>query len=128
MTTKVSSQSAAKTPAWPSQQGAWTYADYARLPDNGFRYEVILGELYMTPAPGTGHQDVVTSLVSEIYHFSKQHNRGKVYASPIDVKIANLLRGQAYALLDSFGPDEQLRSERLVGFTASVSEICPQQK
>ena len=30
--------------AWvPPPDGAWTYDDYARLPDNGFRYEVIDG-------------------------------------------------------------------------------------
>ena len=31
----------------------WTYEEFARLPDDGNRYEVIAGELYVTPAPGT---------------------------------------------------------------------------
>lgn len=43
--------------AWtPPPDGAWTYDDYARLPDNGFRYEVIDGELVKSPAPLMGHQ------------------------------------------------------------------------
>jgi len=31
--------------SWPPQ-GRWTYEDYLRLPDDGWRYEVIQGELY----------------------------------------------------------------------------------
>lgn len=37
----------------------------------------------------------------------------------------NVLRGQAYALLRSFGADEPIRSEVLTGFSVQVSEICP---
>ena len=182
---------------WPPQQGQWTYADYARLPDNGFRYEVIRGELYMSPAPSTRHQAVVTTLVLELYHFVRQHKLGKVFTSPIDVVISELatpvqpdlifislerldivkkqvvegapdlvvevlspgtvqydrqtkfyayaeagvteywlvdpdtcaidiyvLRGQAYALLGTFGPDDQTQSEVLSDFTVAVSDIC----
>lgn len=47
--TRTQSARAKTTP--PPQQGDWTYADYARLPDNGMRYEVIEGELFIAPAP-----------------------------------------------------------------------------
>lgn len=40
---------------WPPPQGQWTFADYAGLPDNGFRYEVIHGGLYMSPASRPRH-------------------------------------------------------------------------
>ena len=33
-----------------------TYEDYAALPDDGKRYELIDGELYATPSPTTWHQ------------------------------------------------------------------------
>jgi Uma2 family endonuclease len=36
----------------------WTYSEYARLPDDGNRYEVIDGEVCVTPAPGPPHQRV----------------------------------------------------------------------
>ncbi len=40
----------------PAQQTEWT-ADMARaLPDNGKRYEVLDGELFVTPAPSFRHQ------------------------------------------------------------------------
>jgi len=31
--------------------GEWTYSEYARLPDDGNRYEVIDGDVLVTPAP-----------------------------------------------------------------------------
>jgi Uma2 family endonuclease len=37
-------------------QGQWTYADYLALPDDGYRYEIIDGVLYMAPAPIIPHQ------------------------------------------------------------------------
>jgi Uma2 family endonuclease len=33
-----------------------TYQDYLLLPDDGKRYEILDGELYMTPPPATRHQ------------------------------------------------------------------------
>lgn len=36
-----------------------TYADYAALPDDDVRRELIEGEVFPTPAPNTRHQDVV---------------------------------------------------------------------
>ncbi len=33
---------------WP-EQGQWTYEDWLQLPDDGYRYEVLDGVLYMAP-------------------------------------------------------------------------------
>jgi len=44
---------------WP-EQGSWTWDDYLRLPDDGQRYEIIQGVLYVSPAPRFIHQFVVT--------------------------------------------------------------------
>jgi hypothetical protein len=43
-------------------QGHWAYADRETLPDDGNRYEVIDGVLYMTTAPSTFHQWIVKRL------------------------------------------------------------------
>ncbi len=39
------------------EQGFWTYDDYAALPDDGQRYEIVNGVLVMAPAPTPEHQD-----------------------------------------------------------------------
>ncbi len=35
-----------------------TYDDYAKLPADGKRYEIIEGELFVTPSPSPLHQDI----------------------------------------------------------------------
>ena len=37
------------------RQGQWTYEDYAALPDDGNRYEVLHGMLYMAPSLDRWH-------------------------------------------------------------------------
>jgi Uma2 family endonuclease len=76
-------------PTWPPQ-GHWTYEDYRKLPDDGWRYEVIEGELHMNPAPSFWHQDASINLATEMVNFVKQRQLGKVVTAPIDVKLGDL--------------------------------------
>src|SRR6202030_87540 len=43
-------------------QGSWTYNDYATLPDDGRRYEIMNGVLVMAPAPNPDHQSIAMRL------------------------------------------------------------------
>jgi hypothetical protein len=70
-------------PAWPVQ-GEWTYEDYLRLPDDGRRYEVIRGRLYVTPAPNFDHQFLVTQLGRLLGNFVAAHALGTVLVAPFD--------------------------------------------
>ncbi|HKI01704.1 MAG TPA: Uma2 family endonuclease [Thermoanaerobaculia bacterium] len=72
--------------AWPAQ-GQWTYADYARLPDDGRRYEVIRGHLYVTPAPGFDHQYVISRLHLTFGRFVDENQLGIVLGAPFDVLL-----------------------------------------
>lgn len=45
-------------------QGSWTYNDYAALPNEGKRYEIVNGVLYMSPSPGWTHQEIVFEIAS----------------------------------------------------------------
>ena len=56
----------------------WTYSEYARLPDDGNRYEVIDGEVCVTPAPGPAHQSVAGSLYLALRPYVEKHRLGKV--------------------------------------------------
>ncbi|RIK44653.1 MAG: Uma2 family endonuclease [Chloroflexi bacterium] len=49
-----------------SSEATWTYARWEQLPDDGNRYEVIDGVLYMTTAPNNRHQFIVTRLVLQV--------------------------------------------------------------
>ena len=63
----------------------WTYDEFARLPNDGNRYEVIGGELYVTPSPTRLHQRVVTNIGYELEGFVRAHDLGEVYVGPFDV-------------------------------------------
>jgi Uma2 family endonuclease len=71
---------------WPSQ-GQWTYDDYARLPDDGRRYEVIRGDLHVTPAPRPIHQFVVSQLCRLLGNFGVETGLGLALGAPIDVLL-----------------------------------------
>lgn len=46
----------------PEYGGAWTIEDLRRLPDDGFRYEIIDGSLLVSPPPAKPHFRVTTRL------------------------------------------------------------------
>jgi Uma2 family endonuclease len=63
----------------------WTYEEFAQLPDDGNRYEVIGGELYVTPSPRLLHQRVVSRLDRAMGPFVEEHQLGEVIVGPFDV-------------------------------------------
>ena len=66
----------------------WTYAEYARLPSEGStRYEVIDGEVVVTPAPSRSHQRIATDLITLLNAWVKQKGTGQVFAAPFDVLL-----------------------------------------
>ena len=62
----------------PQVPTRWTYSEYARLPNDGGRYEVIDGELLMTPAPTPAHQHVAATLYRVLQEYVEQHDLGVV--------------------------------------------------
>lgn len=72
----------------PPPQGAWTYDDYARMPDKpGVRYEVIEGRLYMAPAPMPRHQIVLGRLLVRLQP-PVEAAGGIVLIAPCDLRLA----------------------------------------
>jgi Uma2 family endonuclease len=70
----------------PARRG-WSYAEFARLPDDGNRYEIIDGELCVTPSPRPLHQQIVGLLVEILSPFVRKHRLGRIYPGPIDVLL-----------------------------------------
>lgn len=66
-----------------------TYEDYVLLPNDGRRYEILDGELYVNPAPVPRHQRIVRIIVSHLDRYFEQTGSGEVFVSPIDVVFAN---------------------------------------
>ncbi len=75
------------------QPRALTYADYAALPDDGRRFELIDGELFEMAAPSTRHQDLVLRLGFAFLDHVRRHG-GRVYVAPCDVVLSDTVTVQ----------------------------------
>jgi Uma2 family endonuclease len=56
-------------------------------PDDGKIYEVINGELYVSPAPSWWHQLAVGNLYAILWHFIRSHDLGKIVPAPLGVML-----------------------------------------
>src|SRR6266581_1709839 len=65
-----------------------TYEDYVDLPDDGRRYEILDGELEVSPAPAPRHQAVLGNLFWILHGHVQERGSGRVYCAPIDVILA----------------------------------------
>ncbi|MDI6631248.1 MAG: Uma2 family endonuclease [Bacillota bacterium] len=63
-----------------------TYEDYRKLPE-GAPYQLIGGELVLTPAPGTYHQIIAMKLGVQMANFVSGKERGMVLFAPVDVYL-----------------------------------------
>lgn len=57
----------------------WTREDLARLPDDGNKYEVVRGELFVTPAPGLPHQEVIAALHESLMPYVRSNRLGRIH-------------------------------------------------
>ncbi len=83
----------------PQTDTHWT-ADMVRaLPDDGKRYELVSGELVVTPAPAPLHQKILAALFERLDLYVQQTGAGRVLWSPADL---------------AFGEDEILQPDLFV--------------
>jgi len=78
-----------------TQRTRWTTSDIALLPDNGTRYEIIDGELYMSRQPHWHHQRTCGNLYAELHAWSRTSGMGQASITP----------GILFSESDSVAPD-----------------------
>ena len=65
----------------------WTAERVRALPDDGKRYEVVDGELLVTPSPRTPHQRALGELHFRLTEYVRATGIGEVFFSPSDVEF-----------------------------------------
>src|SRR5207249_1879753 len=61
-------------------------ADMVRaLPDDGNRYEVVYGELLVSPAPRLWHQEVVARMCAALDGYLRDEPVGEAFTAPADI-------------------------------------------
>jgi Uma2 family endonuclease len=62
-----------------------TYDDLLALPDDGLRHELIDGEHFVSPSPGSAHQLIVGNLHVLLREYLRTHAVGVVMLAPFDI-------------------------------------------
>jgi len=62
-----------------------TYPELRLMPDDGKKYELIDGEVFVTPSPSEKHQRVLANLLVSIHNHVHARKLGRAYIAPFDV-------------------------------------------
>jgi Uma2 family endonuclease len=65
------------------------YSDYVAAPDDGKRYEIVQGNLFVTPSPSPVHQRVSRRLLRWLEDYFDGRSLGEVFCAPIDLILTN---------------------------------------
>jgi Uma2 family endonuclease len=65
-----------------AQSRRWTSADLERLPDDGKRYEIIAGALYVSKQPSMSHQFVCGDAFAALREWSRRTGMGAAVMAP----------------------------------------------
>lgn len=92
----------------------WTSTDLDRLPDDGKRYEIIAGELYVSKQPSWHHQYTCIRIIVEIEKWNARIGAGRINIAP----------GLIFAEDDDVAPDlVWLSNERLAETLADDGKL-----
>ena len=106
-----------------AQRVILTYEDYAALPAEGRRYELHLGELSVTPAPSSGHQEISANLGDLIRLHVRSRGLGKALYAPLDCILSESTVVQPDLVFLETGRLSQLSDRGIEGPPTLVVEI-----
>ncbi len=64
----------------------YTYEDYQQLPE-GAPFQLIDGQLVMSPSPAYRHQRIALDLAVALHQFARDQGAGEVLSAPMDVRL-----------------------------------------
>ena len=101
----------------------YTAEEVRNFPDDRLRYEVIRGELFVSPAPKIPHQRIVRDLVRLLQDYLEAEQLGEILPGPFEVVFTedSAVQPDALVILRDRGPQPTI--ERLYGPPALVIEV-----
>jgi Uma2 family endonuclease len=100
-----------------------TYPELRMMPDDGKRYELIDGQVFVAPSASEKHQRILMNLLASIHVHAKAHGLGKVYAAPFDVVFGEKTALQPDILFVSSARRGIIGPEYVLGAPDLVVEI-----
>jgi Uma2 family endonuclease len=100
-----------------------TVSDLDFMPEDGSRYEVIEGELFVSKAPGLPHQMASTNLVGMFFTFLKSNPIGRIISTPglIFDDLSGVIPDLVYVSNERL--EQIVQNERLIAAPELVIEI-----
>jgi Uma2 family endonuclease len=71
------------------EQEKFTYSDYLLLTDSDKRYEILDGDLLMSPSPTAIHQILLLKMAKLLSTFVEQNKFGQIFIVPFDVVLSD---------------------------------------
>lgn len=105
-----------------SGKETYTYEDYRQLPE-GAPYQLIGGELVLTPAPSPYHQIIAFNLGLALGNFVVSRKLGRVLFAPLDVYLTETETYQPDIIFISRDRMDIIEAERINGAPDLVVEI-----
>ena len=106
-----------------SDDASWDYARWEQLPDDGNRYEVIDGVLYMSTSPSQFHQWIVKQLLVLVGLPLEQAGQAYVYMAPIGVMMPGTDPVQPDFLLIRQDRADIIPDQRIRGVPDLIAEV-----
>jgi len=106
-----------------SEDLKFTIEDYFALPEDGKQYEILDGELRMSPSPNAKHQTVLLNLATILKQYAEQHGTGKIFVAPFDIILSNYNVVQPDILFISKDNYAILTSDNIQGVPDLMIEI-----
>jgi Uma2 family endonuclease len=100
-----------------------TFEEFRQFPIDGKRYELLRGEVHVTPAPATRHQAIVQNLAMSLGSYVVKHNLGEVYTAPLDVRLAEDTALQPDLIFISNARTEIIQENWIAGAPDLVVEV-----
>jgi Uma2 family endonuclease len=100
-----------------------TYEDLEGFPDDGNRYELLQGDLIVSPSPDGKHQTVLSRLHIALSAAVKEAKFGKAFIAPFDVRFStsNVVEPDLFAFrVDQY---DQYKGKYFEGAPAFVIEV-----
>ncbi len=98
-----------------------TYEDYLKFPEDGLRYELLDGEIFMTPAPSVPHQYTSKRVQRLLEAYFEGSRSCLVLAAPVDVILADVDVVQPDLVVVAEGP--QITTRGIVGAPLILVEL-----
>jgi Uma2 family endonuclease len=115
--------------AWPrevtlrSTDAGWTEADWEQLPDDGQRYEIIDGVLYVSTAPSLFHQWIVQEVNAALREQLVAPGIAFVFLAPVGVFMTGATPVQPDLVVVRREDRGMLRDRRVRGVPALLVEV-----